>query len=451
MRGNGAIILEVQVENGFPSKSESDVGEMGSMISQGNELTRASSSLAPTPIARQLGSPESRADRLKRYRVALTGTPCPLAWVDLDLLESNIDAMLARARGKKLRIGTKSIRSRAILDLVLARLPSYAGLMTMSARETLWLAKLGYRDLVIGYPTINGKELSDLATAVSAGADVTLMADLPEHLDRYEATARAHGIEFKVCLDLDASTKVPGVYFGVHRSSLQSARDVETLLATGAWPHLKIEGLMAYEAQIAGVQDRPPARWMAPIIAWLKSRSIGEVRQRRADAVRVLSSGGTASLRFVNGGGTGSLGSTSQDPTITEITVGSGFFSPALFDHYSDFRFEPAAGFALEVTRHSHPRTWTCLGGGYPASGVGPDRAPIPYLPDDVSLLTHEGAGEVQTPIASKSELNIGDLIFFRHAKAGELCERFNELHLIRGDRVVDVVRTYRGEGQCIL
>jgi D-serine deaminase-like pyridoxal phosphate-dependent protein len=415
------------------------------MIEQGNALSRIPNASVP----RKLG-PETRADRLKRYRHALSGTPCPLAWVDLDLLESNIDAMLARARGKKLRIGTKSIRSKAILDMVLARLPSYAGLMTMSARETLWLAKLGYRDLVIGYPMVNSKELSDLAGAVAAGADITLMADLPEHLDRYEAIARAHGVQLKVCLDLDASTRVPGIYFGVHRSSLTSAKTLEALLKTGTWPHLRVEGLMAYEAQIAGVQDRPPARWMTPIIAWLKSRSIGQIHARRAEAVRILKASG-APLRFVNGGGTGSLGSTSKDESVTEITVGSGFFSPALFDHYSDFKFDPAAGFALEVTRHSHPGTWTCLGGGYPASGVGPDRAPVPYLPESVTLLEHEGAGEVQTPIACREDLAIGDLVFFRHAKAGELCERFNELHLIRGDRVVEVVKTYRGEGQCFV
>ena len=370
--------------------------------------------------------------------------------MDLDLLESNIDAMLARARGKKLRIGTKSIRSKTILDMVLARLPAYAGLMTMSSRETLWLAKLGYRDLVIGYPMLNSKELSDLATAVAGGADLTLMADLAEHLDRYEAVARAHGIQFTVCLDLDASTWVPGIYFGVHRSSLSNAKRVEELMNAGKWPNVKIEGLMAYEAQVAGVQDSPPARWQAPVIAWLKSRSVAQIRRRRAEAVEVLKSSG-ASLRFVNGGGTGSLGSTSKDPIVDEITVGSGFFSPALFDHYSDFKFEPAAGFALEITRHSHAGTWTCLGGGYPASGVGPDRAPIPYLPTGIKLLQNEGAGEVQTPISSRDELSIGDLVFFRHAKAGELCERFNELHLIRGDRVVDIVRTYRGEGQCIL
>ncbi|MES2965262.1 MAG: alanine racemase [Bdellovibrionota bacterium] len=415
------------------------------MISEGNELVRKTAASVP----RKPG-PESRVDRLKRYRHALSGSPCPLAWVDLDLLESNIDAMLARARGKKLRIGTKSIRSRAILDVVLARLPSYAGLMTMSARETLWLAKLGYRDLVIGYPMVNAKELSDLAAAVSSGADITLMADLAEHLDRYEAIARAHGVQFKVCLDLDASTRVPGIYFGVHRSSLTNAKTLRALLKTGTWPHLRIEGLMSYEAQIAGVQDEPPAKWMTPIIAWLKSRSIAEVRARRAEAVHVLREAG-AELRFVNGGGTGSLGSTTKDEAVTEVTVGSGFFSPALFDHYSDFKFDPAAGFALEVTRHSHPGTWTCLGGGYPASGVGPDRAPVPYLPEGVTLLRNEGAGEVQTPIASGDPLSIGDLVFFRHAKAGELCERFGELHLIRGDRVVDVVKTYRGEGQCFV
>jgi D-serine deaminase-like pyridoxal phosphate-dependent protein len=43
-----------------------------------------------------------------------------------------------------------------------------------------------------------------------------------------------------------------------------------------------------------------------------------------------------------------------------------------------------------------------------------------------------------------------GDPILFRHAKAGELAERFRTLHLIAGGRVLDEVPTYRGQGLCL-
>jgi D-serine deaminase-like pyridoxal phosphate-dependent protein len=392
------------------------------------------------------GVSESADDRLKRYRKALLGRRAPLAWVDLDLLEQNAKEITARLGAKKLRVGTKSIRSRGLLDLILKWNPTSEGCMVLSATEAVWLASLGYKNLVVGYPSVNPDEIKDVFSAVSRGASITLMADRQEHLDLYQRLASQAGVQLNVWIDVDASTPIPGVYFGVHRSSLTSLENLRELLK-GSWPSLLIDGYMTYEAQIAGVQDRPPQKWQGPLVRWLKRRSVRILEERRRRISEILAASGYLILK-ANGGGTGSLRTTSVDPSISEITVGSGYYSPALFDFYDDFHFAPAAGFAVEVTRHSHENIWTCYGGGYPASGTGPDRAPTPYLPNDVSLLENEGAGEVQTPVFSKRPLALGELVFFRHAKAGELCERFNELHLIRGDKVVDIAKTYRGEGK---
>jgi len=110
--------------------------------------------------------------------------------------------------------------------------------------------------------------------------------------------------------------------------------------------------------------------------------------------------------------------------------------------------------FALPVVRRPGPGVVTVLGGGYLASGPGnPSRVPSPYLPAGLRLDKEEGAGEVQTPLlgAAADELQIGDRVWMRHTKAGELCERFNELHLIDGEAIVATVPTYRGEGQSFL
>jgi D-serine deaminase-like pyridoxal phosphate-dependent protein len=73
--------------------------------------------------------------------------------------------------------------------------------------------------------------------------------------------------------------------------------------------------------------------------------------------------------------------------------------------------------------------------------------------PPDLAYFADEGAGEVQTPLKGESaaRLAIGDRVWFRHAKAGELCERVNTLHLVAGDRIVEAVPTYRGEGRAFL
>jgi len=186
----------------------------------------------------------------------------------------------------------------------------------------------------------------------------------------------------------------------------------------------------------------------------MKRASVPELTQRRAAVVRALRNAGV-SLRVVNGGGSGSLVSSGRDPSLTEVTAGSAFYGPALFHHFHDVHFQPAAFFAVQVVRKPADGMVTCLGGGYAASGAaGPDKLPRPVLPPGMRLLPLEGAGEVQTPLtlpADGPELNVGDPVIFQHAKAGELAERFNALLLIRGDRIVERVPTYRGEGVAFL
>jgi D-serine deaminase-like pyridoxal phosphate-dependent protein len=71
-------------------------------------------------------------------------------------------------------------------------------------------------------------------------------------------------------------------------------------------------------------------------------------------------------------------------------------------------------------------------------------------VPRDLRLLGAEGAGEVQTPVRGRAadRLRIGDRVWFRHAKAGELAERFPTIHVVEDGRLVESVPTYRGEGQ---
>ncbi|KHF33219.1 hypothetical protein CM49_04556 [Paenibacillus sp. P1XP2] len=212
---------------------------------------------------------------------------------------------------------------------------------------------------------------------------------------------------------------------------------------------------MGYEAQIAGVGDHyPNSGPKNRLVQTLKRRSIRQIAEKRAALVAMIEDAMGAPLRFVNGGGTGSLHSTVQEEAVTEVTVGSGFFAPALFDNYKDFRYLPAAGFAVEIVRQPSEQLYTCLGGGYAASGAaGKDKLPKPYLPAGASLMPLEGAGEVQTPVKYEGEepLTLGDPVFFRHAKAGELCERFNHLYGVSKGKIVEKITTYRGDGQCFL
>lgn len=390
------------------------------------------------------------------YHRAFTGRTMPFAFVDLDLFDANIRAIASRAAGRYVRVASKSVRSVAMLRRILDTRTPFRGLMCFSPREAVYLAGQGFDDLLLGYPVWHHDDIAVVAGAVATGARITLMVDSVAHVERIASIARELGVPLPVCVDMDMSSDVPGLHFGVWRSPIRTAEDARPVLeriAANA-DTVTLDGIMGYEAQIAGVGDAVPGqRLKNALVRQLKRRSAREAAARRAVLLELALSLGL-SPRFVNGGGTGSMRTTGADASVTEITVGSGFYSPALFDQYRDFRYLPAAGYAIEIVRQPRPGIFTCLGGGYTASGsAGPEKLPQPYLPAGARLLPLEGAGEVQTPIAynGPDHLAPGDPIFLRHAKAGELCERFPRLLLVKDGAVVDEVTTYRGDGQCFI
>jgi D-serine deaminase-like pyridoxal phosphate-dependent protein len=389
------------------------------------------------------------------YRSAFAGRQMPFAYVDLDLLDENIRQIAARAGGKTVRVASKSVRSLPLLKRILDASEAMQGVMCFTAPEAVYLSQQGLDDLLIGYPCWHAGQVAAICAEVRAGKTIICMIDSIAHVEHLQAIAAREGVTLPVCLDIDMSVDFPGLHFGVWRSAVVTAADALAVAdAVGRADHLRLDGVMGYEAQIAGVADRTPGQTLKNMaIRFLKRRSLGTIVDRRAAIVAALRECGFQ-LRVVNGGGTGSMETTRREDAVTEITAGSGFYSPGLFDHYRAFRHLPAAGFAVEIVRQPRPDIYTCHGGGYIASGApAPDRLPVPYLPAGATLTAREGAGEVQTPVkyTGSERLNLGDPIFMRHSKAGELCERFNSLLLLSGGHVVDEVPTYRGDGHSFL
>jgi D-serine deaminase-like pyridoxal phosphate-dependent protein len=390
-----------------------------------------------------------------RYERIFAEIEAPFAFVDLDAMWANADALLDRAGRKPIRVATKSLRCRALIEEILGRDARFAGLMTYTLPETLWLAEHGHTDLLLAYPTADAAALRELALRSAADPERAplVMVDCVEHLEAIEAVLGADAPTIRVCIDIDASWWALGgrIKVGPKRSPLHTveqavalAREIERR------PQIELDALMAYEGQIAGVGDQPPGRRLrGAMIRFMQRRSTKELAERRAAIVAAI--GEFCELPIVNGGGTGSLETTGAEDAVTEVTAGSGFYAPTLFDNYSRFTPTPAAGYALPIVRKPAPEMATALGGGYLASGAGDAaRLPSPWLPEGLKLDPEEGAGEVQTPLLGPpaADLQVGDRVYMRHAKAGELCERFDALHLVEGDRVVDVVPTYRGEGK---
>ena len=391
-------------------------------------------------------------DAKERLDTATAALDPPLAVVDMDAFEANADNLVRLAAGKPIRVASKSVRCRELLRAVLSR-PGFAGLMAFTLPEANWLVREGVTDdALVGYPTAHRAGIAELAVSERLATAVTLMIDSVEQLDLIDAVvAPGQRPVLRVCLDLDASWRpLPGAHVGVRRSPLHSPSAIGGLAAQiAARPGFRLVGVMSYEAHIAGLGDEPPGRPLyGRLLRMVQARSYRELLRRRGAAVRAVRQ--HADLEFVNGGGTGSAARTAADPSVTELTAGSGLYGPTLFDAYRSWRPQPAAFFATSVVRRPGPGYVTVHGAGWIASGPAePSRQPRPVLPAGLRLLPTEGAGEVQTPLtgAAADRLRPGDRVWWRHAKAGELCEHVDALHLVRAATIERSVPTYRGEG----
>ncbi|MEO6997803.1 MAG: alanine racemase [Terracoccus sp.] len=377
-----------------------------------------------------------------RLSAATSMLPAPLAVVDLDAFDRNADTLVGRAHRLPIRIATKSLRSRPLIERALNR-AGFEGLMCYSVREALWWARAGQRNLMVAYPSADVSALADLVADETLTGAVTVMIDSVEHVDFLAREVAGHE-GLRVAVDVDASLRVVKAHLGVRRSPTRTPAEVETVIRRALERSLQVVGLMFYDAQIAGLPDSSIA--VRRVKAW-SDQDLRSRRTRIVTAARALTR-----LDFVNGGGTGSLEVTGRDASLTELAAGSGLYAPTLFDGYDGLHLEPAAFFATPVVRRPADGVVTTYGGGYVASGPpGWSRVATPVDGQGLALLKTEGTGEVQTPLrgAAADSLSLGDRVWFRHAKAGELAERFTEFALLSGDEVVGSAATYRGEGQC--
>ncbi len=378
-----------------------------------------------------------------RLLTATSSLDTPFAIVDSPALWANADDLVRRADGVPVRVASKSVRVRSILEQTLAR-DGFAGIMSYSLAESNWLVGRGFDDILLAYPTTSREALIDLVADDRRRAAITLMVDSTESLDHIDSLLGPQHPDIRVCIDVDCSLKLGPIHLGVRRSPVHTARQARKLAAAiEQRPGFELVGVMFYDAQIAGLPDSSPA------VRLVKKRSAAELLERRSKVVSAVAQ--HADLEIVNAGGTGSLEVTGADPAITELTAGSGLFSPVLFDGYDAFQSRPAAYFVLSVVRKPRRDIVTLFSGGYIASGpTNKNRQPLPTWPQGLKPIGTEGAGEVQSPLKGQAarSLSIGDRVVMRYAKAGEMCERFDQVAIVDSGGAVQLMPTYRGEGK---
>ncbi len=400
-------------------------------------------------------------NQYERYRKIFKNIARPLAFVDLKNFDRNIGyvASTQKDTGKTIRIHSKSIRCVDLMKRIQKKGGKiFRGVMTFTMEETAFLAERGFDDFIVAYPTVQPSDLELFVKLIRKKKKVSLMIDSAEHLQILSKAGRKGKVALNACLEVDTAYRPMNLplYLGVRRSPVRLVEQaLDIARASLKLPNVRINAIMAYEGHIAGPNDNVPGKWlMNRAVRFLKDKSIHEFTPRRINIAETFRSEGI-DLEIVNGGGSGSLASTGADPSVTEVTSGSAFYAPGLFWHFKEVDFMPSAFFAIQVVRVPKKGMVTCLGGGYVASGqTGPDKLPVPVYPEGLELLPLEGAGEVQTPLKLPKDcpdLKLGDPVFFQHAKAGEICERFNSFHLVEGTKIVKTIKTYRGEGKAFL
>lgn len=388
----------------------------------------------------------------RSFSAATAGIPGPVSIIDLAAFDQNAATLIERAGGKPIRLATKSVRVRGLIERALAK-PGFQGLMAYSLREALWLVDCGFTDVLVAYPTADLLALKQLAANDHARGQITIMIDCESHLDliRQAVSAAPQGRPIRVALDIDSSLRIfeatgfP-IHVGVRRSPLHSPADAATFAAQCSfYPEANVVGLMFYDAQVAGLGDA------TLLLRWMKKLSSAELSDRRSEVIAAVSSLIPGPLEIINGGGTGSLHLFGDSETVTEVAAGSGLMHPWLFDSYQGLGQRPAAFYGLDVVRNPSPKHATAFSGGYIASGpVGPSRVPK-ALNKALKIIGSEGMGEVQSPFKiarGRDTPQVGDRLWFRHAKAGEQMERFNTTYGVLDSRVIQEFPTYRGEGK---
>jgi D-serine deaminase-like pyridoxal phosphate-dependent protein len=374
--------------------------------------------------------------------------------VDQEAFDANADIIFNHVKktGKKLRPASKSIRVPWLMQRIQKRAGELlSGWMCFNVDEALQCLDAGLKSPLVAYPTCARADYEKLFQLRQNNRAIPILTiDSIEHLALIDSTSWPKSqLPLEISLDIDMSWHIgSAINIGVYRSPLRKVDDVLALIAEiKKRPYLKLVGLMGYEAHIASLGDRNPFHQLMnfpkQLIRWLSAR---QVRRWRASLAQALKQQGIP-LQFFNGGGTGSLDSTCSEVAVTEYTAGSGFLQSHLFDYYQNNPRTPALLFALFVTRRPQAGVVTVHGGGYIASGeIGAEKAPVPYLPRGLEIFPMEGFGEVQTPLRLPAGVNLqlGDPVFCRPCKAGEIAEHFREYLIVSEGKVIERAKTYR-------
>ena len=272
---------------------------------------------------------------------------------------------------------------------------------------------------------------------------MTVTIDSVEHVRWLRDTLGPEVAGLGVALDCDASLRVGRVHLGVRRSPTRTPEQALAVVRAALGVGLDVRGVMFYDAQVAGLPDA------GPHVRVLKRRSVRElaraarrrggrgaqrdrpaVRQRRGHGQPAPVRGATRSSPSWPPG----PGSTRRRSSTATTT------SPSARRWRSRCRW--CGGRHRATSRPSAAATCRAVsrgGRGCRRRCVVACRWCAPRRPVRCRR---------RCTATDADGLRVGDRVWLRGAKAGELLERFDVVHLVSGGELVGTVPSYRGEGR---
>lgn len=386
------------------------------------------------------------------WRQVLRGEKLPAAILDLDAFDRNAAriATHATAAGVSVRIATEALRVPRLIRRVLDLGKPYAGVLCFAAAEAELLASRGHEDLLLGYPTLQPKDLDTFVKLHEQDRNARVVVDSADAVELWAKVASGLKAPLAVVVDVDVSARLGPRPVSAGRSPMRQPADVVAIVeAIRAQPDLRFGGLLAQDAGAAVVTDGEPNRGMAGSL--LRRARQRLVRGRRRAVVDALRARGIE-VASVNGGAAGVLAPGGIEPWLTEITIGGSLLHGHGIEGGAELGLEPALFFALQAVRRPAPDLVSCHGGGrlaaLPQTGA---KLATPHLPAGLELVDAGGHGEMQTTVrgAATRDLELGDPVLFRPARPGDVAESFEELITLASGEIVDRAPTYRGLGCC--
>ena len=190
------------------------------------------------------------------YKEIFKNKQMPFAFVDMDLFNKNTEDIIKRVEGKKIRIASKSIRCADLIKKILASNSIFQGVMCYHPLEAIYLSENGLDNLLIAYPVFHEPQIVAICNEIKKGKLLIAMVDLPEHAEKLNLIAEKENCILPICMDIDMSHDYGFLNFGVRRSTISTTQHaLELFSQIKKLKNLRLDGVMGYEAQIAGVGD----------------------------------------------------------------------------------------------------------------------------------------------------------------------------------------------------